>query len=434
MASKLKIEVLNLGDELLNGIRLNGHLTHFGEAFAERGLQVNRASQIPDDIDLIVQGLEQAWNFADVILVTGGLGPTSDDKTRDAVAKFLGAELKFSEKIEAEILDLFARRKRVMTDNNLRQCYVVDGAEVLENPNGTAPGQYIFKDNKHLFLLPGPSNELYPMFAKEVLERLEKLELLAPEDKYIQIRTSGLGESMLEQKVMPVLAEYPGIGVGYCAHLGLVDLRISKGVSKLTRDQLQDVAEACKDELGPDFICFGDMTIAEVVYQQLRATDRSFSTAESCTGGLLSNAVTDVPGASKTFAGSVVCYNNDAKIQMLDVPEELLQQHGAVSRECAIAMVTGAAERFGSDFALSITGFAGPTGGTENDPVGTIYIGYYSPSGVWSRKETFIGDRNSIKTRAVHAAMDLMRRKMYKYRIDDFVASEFGHFENENPN
>ena len=328
MADTPKIELLNLGDELLNGIRLNGHLTHIGAAFAERGLRVDRASQIPDDIDLIVGALEQAWKFADVIIITGGLGPTSDDKTRDAVAQFLGVELKFSDELEKEILDLFARRNRVMTNNNLRQCYVVDGAEVLSNPNGTAPGQYVFKDNKHLFLLPGPANELYPMFEKEVLGRLESLELVAPEEKYIQIRTSGLGESMLEQKVLPVLSDYPGIGIGYCAHLGMVDLRISRGTTKLTREQLKDIAEACKDELGPDFICFGDMTIAEVVYQQLRATDRSFSTAESCTGGLLSNAVTDVPGASKTFAGSVVCYNNDAKIQMLDVPEELLQQHG----------------------------------------------------------------------------------------------------------
>ncbi|MGB0370699.1 MAG: CinA family nicotinamide mononucleotide deamidase-related protein [Opitutales bacterium] len=426
MAKKPNIEVLNLGDELLNGIRLNGHLTHLGAAFADRGLQISRASQLPDDHEAIINGLSLAWKSADIIIITGGLGPTSDDKTREATAEFLGVKLRFSTEIESEILDLFARRNRIMTDNNLRQCYVLEGAEVLKNPNGTAPGQYFTRDDKHLFLLPGPSNELYPMFADQVLPRLEKHKLISPEEKYIQIRTTGLGESMLEQKVLPILSEYPGIGIGYCAHLGIVDLRISKGETQLSRSQLEDIAETCKDELGEDFVCFGDKSIAEVVYEQLRATDRSFSTAESCTGGLLSNAFTDVPGASKTFAGSFVCYNNDAKIQMLDVPEEMIQQHGAVSRECAIAMVTGAAERFGTDFALSITGFAGPTGGTDENPVGTIYIGYYSPSGMWSRKEVFVGDRNSIKTRAVHAALDLMRRKIYTHRIDDFVASEFG--------
>lgn len=422
---KPKIEVLNLGDELLNGIRMNGHLVHLGAAFAERGLQIDRASQIPDEPELIQSSLAQAWEFADIILITGGLGPTSDDKTREAVADTLGVGLEFSKEIEKKLIEFFLKRNRVMTDNNLRQCNILAGAEILDNPNGTAPGQYLHIQGKHLFLLPGPSGELYPMFADQVLPRLEALGLIRPEEKYIQIRTSGLGESLLEQKVLPILSEHEGLGIGYCAHLGVVDLRISRGSTKLNREQLQDLAEACKDELGEDFVCFGDQSIAEVVYQQLRATDRSFATAESCTGGLLSNAFTDVPGASKTFAGSVVCYNNDAKIQMLDVPEELIQQHGAVSRECAIAMVTGAAERFGTDFALSITGFAGPTGGTDRDPVGTIYIGYYSPSGIWSRKETFVGGRNSIKTRAVQAALDLMRRKIYKYRVDDFVASEF---------
>ncbi|MEM7673262.1 MAG: CinA family nicotinamide mononucleotide deamidase-related protein [Verrucomicrobiota bacterium] len=426
MSEKPNIEVLNLGDELLNGIRLNGHLTYIGSAFAERGLHITRASQLPDDLQIIKRSLELAWESADIIIITGGLGPTSDDKTRDAVSEFLNLRLNFSTEIEAEILNMFARRNRVMTDNNLRQCYVLEGAEVLKNPNGTAPGQYFTQDDKHLFLLPGPSNELHPMFENHVLPRLEELGLVAPEEKFVQIRTTGLGESMLEQKVMPILSAYPGIGIGYCAHLGLVDLRLSKGTTHLMRSQIEDIAATCRDELGEDFVCYGEQSIAEVVYQQLRATDRSFSTAESCTGGLLSNAFTDVPGASKTFAGSVVCYNNDAKIQMLDVPEEMIQQHGAVSRECAIAMVTGAAERFGTDFALSITGFAGPTGGTDRDPVGTIYIGYYSPSGVWSRKEVFVGDRNSIKTRAVHAALDLMRRKIYQHRIDDFVASEFG--------
>ena len=425
MSHPPKIEVLNLGDELLNGIRVNGHLTHMGAAFAERGLQIHRSSQLPDDQEMIIHALKQAWEESDIILVTGGLGPTSDDKTREATAEFLGVGLQFSKKVEAHMLELFNRRGRIMTDNNLRQCYVLEGGHILENPNGTAPGQYFTRDNKHLFLLPGPSNELYPMFARDVLGRLEKLQLVAPEQKFIQIRTSGIGESMLEQKLTPIFQQYPGLGIGYCAHLGLVDLRISRGKTNLTRDRLQDIAEHCKDELGPDFVCFGDASIAEVVYQQLRATDQSFSTAESCTGGLLSNAFTDVPGASKTFAGSVVCYNNDAKIQMLGVPEEIIQQHGAVSRECAIAMVTGAAERFGTDFALSITGFAGPTGGTDRDPVGTIYIGYYAPSGIWSRKEVFTGGRNSIKTRAVHAALDLMRRKIHKYRVDDFVASEF---------
>jgi len=175
--------------------------------------------------------------------------------------------------------------------------------------------------------------------------------------------------------------------------------------------------------LNEDFVCFGHATLAEVVLDELRARDATLALAESCTGGLLANAFTDIPGASKSFLGGVVSYTNDAKVQLLDVPESLLDQHGAVSAEAAVAMVAGAVERFGADYALSVTGFAGPDGGTVEAPVGTVYFGYSSPVGVWSHKMIFAGDRLTVKSRAVHAALDWMRRKLLKYMVEDLLAA-----------
>ena len=424
MERKPRIEIINLGDELLNGIRLNGHLTYLGEKFAERGLTIASASIIRDRPNDVRPEFCRAWDAADIIITTGGLGPTTDDLTREAIAEALGLSLEYHSSVETSIRERFERLGHPVTKNNLKQCYALSGAKILPNRQGTAPGQYLTRDGKHLFMLPGPVTELHPMFEEQVLPILETLGFADPDQAYIQLRTVGVGESKLEMLLQPHFAQYPGLGIGYCAHRGVVDLRLSIGTASMNRIQLEDLAETCRDELGEDFLCYGDLSLAQVVYDNLRSTDKSFSTAESCTGGLLSSSFTDVPGASKFFAGGSVCYNNDAKIQTLDIPEEILIQHGAVSRECALAMVTGAAERFGTDYALSITGFAGPGGGSQDNPVGTIYIGYFSPSGIWSHKEVFAGSRESIKERAVIAALDFMRRRLHSARVEDFMATE----------
>ncbi|MEY4272299.1 MAG: hypothetical protein RL250_1165, partial [Verrucomicrobiota bacterium] len=197
--------------------------------------------------------------------------------------------------------------------------------------------------------------------------------------------------------------------------------RISSGGSGATAEQLLEVARRVRDTVGHDFVCTGHACLATIVVEQLRSLEKTVALAESCTGGLLADAFTDVPGASKVFAGSAVCYSNDAKMNILGVPECLLAQHGAVSAECAAAMATAAAEKFGSDYALAVTGYAGPGGGTDADPVGTVYLGYVSPTGVWSRRVHLPGDRAQVKLRAVNTALDLMRRKLNKYRVEDLM-------------
>jgi len=193
----------------------------------------------------------------------------------------------------------------------------------------------------------------------------------------------------------------------------------------LTEQGLHDLADACREAIREDFVCFGERTLAEVIFRDLRSLNKTLAVAESCTGGLLSSSFTEIAGISKVFHGGAVCYHNDAKVQMLDVPESMLEQHGAVSEEVAIAMATGACERYGADYGLSVTGFAGPTGGTQVLPVGSIFLGYSSPVGVWAKKIQLRGDRASNRRRAATSALDWMRRKLRKYKLEEvFAASE----------
>jgi nicotinamide-nucleotide amidase len=269
------------------------------------------------------------------------------------------------------------------------------------------------------------------MFEEQVIPRLQAAGVFPEIDCYLQLRTAGIGESDLAEKVGPILADIPGIVIGYCAHAGLVDLRLSSLDSDLLdEEKLIKIGDQCREEIGEDFVCFGDRSLAEVIFRELRSLNQTLAVAESCTGGLLSASFTEIPGISKVFHGGAVCYHNDAKVQILEVPEIMLEQHGAVSEEIAIAMATSACEKFGTDYGLSITGFAGPTGGTQIMPIGSIYLGYASPLGVWAKKINLRGDRASNRRRATSAALDWMRRKLRKYKIEEvFAAAEAGNIE-----
>jgi nicotinamide-nucleotide amidase len=265
---------------------------------------------------------------------------------------------------------------------------------------------------------------MHPMFEEQVVPRLQAAGVFPEIDCYLQLRTAGIGESDLAEKVGHLLEGREGLIVGYCAHAGMVDLRLSSLDGEvLSQEQLTQIGEACCESIGEDFVCFGDRPIAEVIFRELRTLGKTLAIAESCTGGLLSSSFTEIDGISKVFHGGAVCYNNDAKVQMVDVPESMLDQHGAVSEEVAIAMATGACERFGADYGLSVTGFAGPTGGTQVLPVGSIYLGYASPVGVWAKKLQLRGDRASNRRRAATGALDWMRRKLRKYKLEDVYAA-----------
>ena len=431
MTSSLRVETITLGDELLLGIRENSHLTYLGAQLAHHGIEPSANLVIKDQVDEIRLFFNECWNRSDVVITTGGLGPTSDDLTRETIAKILNEKLIYDPTIEDAIRDRFRLLELPMPENNNRQCFRPASAEVLPNPYGTAPGLYLKKDNKILVMLPGPPREMHPMFTEHVIPKLQEEGVFPEIDCYLQIRTAGIGESALAEKVHPILSKKDGLIVGYCAHAGMVDLRLSSlDASAISEDELNAIGDSCRKALGEDFVCFGDRTIAEVIFRELRSLDKTLAVAESCTGGLLSSLFTEISGISKVFQGGAVCYHNDAKVQMLDVPESMLDQHGAVSEEVAIAMATGACEKYGADYGLSVTGFAGPAGGTQVLPVGTIYLGYASPIGVWSKKLQLRGDRASNRRRAATGALDWMRRKLRKYKLEEvFAASESGTFE-----
>jgi nicotinamide-nucleotide amidase len=427
MSKPVSVEVINFGDELLVGIRENTHLTYLGGQLAHHGVSIARSRVVMDDVDEIQRGFMQAWECSDLVITTGGLGPTADDLTRETIAQVLGVELVFDPEIEATIKDRFAVLEREMGAHHLKQCYRFEGGEALHNERGTAPGLIYQQGGKLLIMLPGPTHELQPMFEKQVLPRLKERGLIGEGDAYVQVRTCGVGESTVEQRMQPIIKRHPALVVAYCVHYGMVDVRLSCRDDSLELAQLKLIAQEARQVFREDFVCFGHSSLARVVYHELRALDRRLAIAESCTGGSLGDAFTNIPGASSVFAGGVICYTDDVKVALLGVPESIIEQHGAVSPECAVALASGAAERLSADYGLSVTGFAGPDGGNEKNPVGTIHFGYHSPVGVWCKTVHYTGGRLDVKERAVQAALDWMRRKLRKYKMEEFLSAEMGH-------
>jgi len=416
--SSPRFELITLGDELLLGLTANSHLTWIGAQLGRRGVQLDRNVTISDDAEVIARQFRESWARADVIITSGGLGPTCDDRTREVIAEVLGQELVFEQALMTAIEERFAKFNRTCTPNNRKQAFRFSRGEVFPNPNGTAPGLWAQQDGKVLIMLPGPPNELQPMFTDQVLPLLARLGLISEQESYIQLRTAGVGESALETRFQPIFDRYPGLGIAYCAHQWQVDCRVSSPDGRYSRATLQAIVDECAALLGDDLVCIGHDSITKVTADLLRQSGRTLAVAESCTGGLLSNNFTDVCGATKFFMGGIVSYSNDSKMLLLDCPDCLLSQHGAVSPECAVAMACGAAEQLSADYGLAITGYAGPTKpGTccyDENAVGTIYIGLHSPAGEWSKKLSYPGQRAAVKQRAVTAAIDWLRREVVR--------------------
>lgn len=417
-----KVELIAIGDELLNGLRENTHLVYLGDQLLLRGLSLNWASELRDEPGEIIDGIKTALKRSDLLILTGGLGPTEDDYTAQCVASALNRPLVHDPSVEASIRAFFEERGRQPSQNNFKQCAIIEGATILENKNGTAPGQWIEREGQVIVLLPGPPRELIPMFKDQVVPRLVGGQWIRMADPPVQMRSIGIGESKVAEILTPLLAPAEGkVRVAYCAHLGYVDIRLSPVEGGLHRDELKALGEACRDRLGDGFLGYGTPDISCILIRQMRSLSKTLAVAESCTGGLLASRFTDIPGASKVFKGGVVCYNNEVKESILGIPNCLMKQHGAVSAECAVAMATAVAELMESDYGLSITGFAGPEGGSE--PVGTIYLGYHSPLGVWSRRIVLPGNRSAVKERAVFCALDLFRTKFERYKMFDLLES-----------
>ncbi|MBV8141474.1 MAG: competence/damage-inducible protein A [Verrucomicrobia bacterium] len=408
MSSVARVEVLNTGTELLFGSVINTHLSFLAQQLFPIGLRVQRQSTVPDG-DSIRDAIEEAATRCDAILVTGGLGPTSDDITREIVAELTGRPLRYDDSIFQKISERFKKRGLKMTDRTARQAYVPEGATVLPNDCGTAPGMYIPERNgiPHLFLFPGPPRELRPMFKTYALPLLRSL--AGTHDLHARTyRTTGMGESQVERMIGDRLLAIPGLELGYCARMGEVDVRVIG-----PRSAVAAAAELIEAELGPCILTTEEKELEEVVVELLTATKATLAIAESCTGGLLASRITDVPGASVVFIEGNVTYSNDAKTRILGVPAELFSTVGAVSEEVARAMAEGALQRSGATNALSTTGVAGPGGGTDQKPVGTVFIGLASRgSATLIEQEFFPTDRSSFKRICTQHALEMLRRKI----------------------
>ncbi|TSA29602.1 MAG: competence/damage-inducible protein A [Verrucomicrobiaceae bacterium] len=405
------VEILNTGTELLLGDVLNTHAAWFGKQLFPLGLRVSRQTTVPDG-GAIRQALSETFGRADIVLVTGGLGPTTDDITREAVAELLGLKLEADDRIREKIEAMLAARGFCLRERMLRQCMVPMGSTVLSNDHGTAPGLYIppVAGSPHLFLFPGPPRELQPMFEASALPILRSICGGLPARECRTYRIVGLGESAVEELVGLKLSRHPDLEVGYCARPNEVDLRLI-GSPPL----LEEVEPTVLAAVGDHLVSSRGEALEEWVVARLRKLGLTISTAESCTGGLLANRLTNIPGASDCFLRGYVTYANEAKISDLDVAEKLIRNHGAVSDQVACAMAEGCLRKAGTDFALSLTGIAGPDGGTDAKPVGTVFIALARKSHTTtSSRSVFSRDRETFKQLATQSALDMLRREILR--------------------
>ena len=418
----LHLEILNTGTELLLGRVLNTHQQWLCRRFADAGYVVARQTAVADTAREIAGAVREALGRADLVVVTGGLGPTADDLTRDALAALVGRPLREDPAVAAHLRAWYAARGRTPTPAVMVQARVPEGAVVLPNAHGTAPGLLIeVRPNPHspagrpawLVLLPGPPRELRPMFTEQVLPWVQRTWPLATPFVCRTLRTTGVPESLMEARLAAPLAPLAarGLEIGYCARPGEVDVRLAAR----TADAAALVAEAVavvRGEVGRHVYGEEDDTLEAVVVRALTEQRRTLAVAESCTGGRLASRITDVPGASAVFLGGFLTYANALKERLVGVSAELLAAHGAVSEPVARVMAEGARARTGADFALAVTGIAGPGGGTPDKPVGTVFIALAATGGTEVRQFLNAFDRETFKHMSSQQALELLRQRL----------------------
>ena len=408
----MRVVVINTGTEILLGDVLNTHLTFIAREIFPLGLRVERQMSVPDG-SAIEDALKENFERADLIFVTGGLGPTTDDITRELTAGMLGLELAPDPEVEASITQRLRARGIRLTDRVLRQARVPRGAAVLPNENGSAPGLYFPANlnasiaSPYLFLLPGPPRELRPMFVQSVRPILQRIVRREEAFACRSYRIVGMGESYVEEAVGPQLLAIAGLELGYCARMGEVDLRVIGSIEVL--EKAEAIIQA---KLAAAIFSTSGEDLEAVIVRQLTHKKATLAVAESCTGGLLAHRLTNVPGASDIFLAGYITYSNEAKISMLGVAPAAIEEHGAVSETVARAMAEGARAKSSSTFALATTGIAGPGGGNEAKPVGTAYIALVGGGEPVVRHLFFPTDRETFKQLTTQMALNLLRERL----------------------
>lgn len=411
--------ILSVGDELALGQTVDTNSAWLSAQLATVGFGVCRHVTVPDDQQLIEAAIRLAVGECDVLLISGGIGPTDDDLTRQALAAVMGVELELNDAWLAKLLDFFKARGRTMPDTNKIQAMIPRGARIIENFAGTAAGidaTCQTGDQKHMcrvFVMPGVPKEMKAMFARDVFPFIQANGGGAVILQRI-LHTFGMGESHVAEKLGDLMKRGRNPSVGTTVAGGIVSLRVNARFDSLEvaqREMAQTVA-ACEEKLGDLIFGSDGKSLAEVVAELLTRTGKTITTAESCTGGLLAKSLTDVSGSSAYFKRGWIVYSDEAKQEMLNVPRDLLQKHGAVSEEVVKVLAANARHLANADYALSISGVAGPTGGTDDKPVGTVCIALASQSGVTARKFNFPGDREMIRDRSAKMALFMLRYEL----------------------
>lgn len=411
----LSAEIIAVGSELLTPERTDTNSLWLTKKLNEIGIDVKLKTIVGDDEARLEETIRDAIKRSDVVITTGGLGPTEDDVTRQVSARAIDRALVYHDELETDLRIRFEKWGRKMPEINKRQAFVVEGADILPNPNGSAVGMLTRIADKFLAVLPGPPRENQPMFEKYVHPHLKA----AAGEVFVRrrnLRVTGLGESALDEMISPIYAAYKTVRTSILFNKTEVEVQIAATDSDEMRAQrtADELADKIGNKLGLAVFAINGETMEEVVGKLLVERGATVSLAESCTGGLIAERITEVAGSSSYFIEGAVTYSNDAKIRTLDVKPETLAEFGAVSSQTAEEMAGGMRKRAGTDFALSVTGIAGPDGGSDDKPVGTVFVGLADATGVKTLKLNLPGDRYLIRWRSSQAALDMLRRQLLK--------------------
>ncbi|MEP7213294.1 MAG: competence/damage-inducible protein A [Acidobacteriota bacterium] len=411
----LSAEIIAVGSELLTPEKTDTNSLWLTRELNDVGVEVMLKTIVGDDESRLEEAIRDALNRSDVVITTGGLGPTEDDVTRQVSARAVDRELVYHEHLEARLRERFKGWGHEMPTINKRQAFVIDGADILPNPNGSAVGMMLAVDDRILVVLPGPPRELQPMFDTFVLPKIkEKAGKVIVRRRHL--RVAGMGESALDEAISPIYTAYPGVQTSILFNKSEVEVHLAAhSESESDADAVLDEIVAKIDEkLGIAVFAHNGELMEGVIGVMLSDLGKTLSVAESCTGGLVGMRLTNVAGSSAYFIEGAITYSNEAKIRTLGVDAETLRIHGAVSAETAEQMARGIRERAGTDYAVAVTGIAGPGGGSDEKPVGTVFIGYSDELGERSLKLSLPGDRYLIRWRSSQAALDYLRRQLLK--------------------
>jgi nicotinamide-nucleotide amidase len=407
----MKAEIIAVGSELLTPDRVDTNSLFLTARLNQLGVEVTRKTVVGDELSALRNAFEQSLERVELVIASGGLGPTEDDRTRDAVADLLGRKLSRDPAAMSMIEARFRKIGRTMSEVNKRQAMVPEGATVLANDRGTAPGLWLESNGRIVILLPGPPHELKAMFAAQVEPRLSRLvtgvRLVARE-----LRVAGMGESDVDQRIAPIYLRHTDVQTTILAAPGEIQIHLRAWTmdASAAERQLQSIQESIVLALGEAVFTTAGESMEEVVARELTLRHATIATAESCTGGLLAERLTRISGSSAYFLGGVVSYSNTLKSAWLDVPAEIIESRGAVSSEVAVALADGIRRRTGATLGVGITGIAGPTGGTPEKPVGTVHVAISDASGNKERGVHYPGERDRIRWQASQTALDLVRR------------------------